>query len=161
MGGAVTGFTKTFKREKPECLVKVVDFEKTKKPEVYADLLIAETLSDNGVVEIGYKNDSRWAITLSEQSEPTPGKGMDLNKDTVFLVTGAAGSIVSAITADLAREEGKQPGDYFSDRDIVLPLERSISNASWIAAMEITIHSTRWLFGTERENLPSRRCTCF
>ncbi len=103
LGGSVTGFTKTFKREKPECLVKVVDFEKTKNPEQNADLLIAETLNDNGAVEIGYKNDARWTITLHEQQEASPGNGIKLDKDTVFLITGAAGSIVSAITSDLAQ----------------------------------------------------------
>ena len=30
------------------------------------------------------------------------GSAIELNKDTVFLATGAAGSIVSAITSDLA-----------------------------------------------------------
>lgn len=103
LGGAVTGFTKTYKREKPDCLVKVVDFEKNAKAETQTKSLIAETLNDNGAVEIGYKDDARWTITLAEQNEPGKGAGIELNKDTVFLVTGAAGSIVSAITADLAK----------------------------------------------------------
>jgi hypothetical protein len=48
---------------------------------------------------------------------------------------------VMEITADLAREEGKQLGMYFSDRDIVLPSGKAnISNASWVATMEVVIH---------------------
>ena len=32
LGGAVTGFTKTYKRERPDALVKAVDFEAGPRP---------------------------------------------------------------------------------------------------------------------------------
>ncbi|MGB5192934.1 MAG: SDR family NAD(P)-dependent oxidoreductase [Polyangiales bacterium] len=105
LGGAVTGFTKTYKREKPEATVKVVDFEADRKPSTIADLLIAETLSDPGVSEIGYTGDDRWAITARFESLPSE-PAFPLGKETVFVITGAAGSIVSAIIADLARASG-------------------------------------------------------
>jgi NAD(P)-dependent dehydrogenase (short-subunit alcohol dehydrogenase family)/acyl carrier protein len=100
MGGAVTGFTKAFSRERPSALVKAVDFEPDADPEAVSDQLIAETLRDPGVVEVGREAGLRWAIGL-EQREAT-GNGLTLNGDSVFLVTGAAGGIVSAIVADLA-----------------------------------------------------------
>jgi len=102
LGGAVVGFTKTYKRERNEALVKAVDFATESQAPETARLLIEETLRDPGAVEIGYKNGLRWTIGLHERRAVDGQPGMQLNKDSVFLITGAAGSIVSAITADLA-----------------------------------------------------------
>jgi acyl transferase domain-containing protein/acyl carrier protein/NAD(P)-dependent dehydrogenase (short-subunit alcohol dehydrogenase family) len=106
LGGMVTGFTKAFKRERSEATVKVVDFEPSRKTSALADILIEETLRDPGAVEIGYKDGMRWTVGLKEQPAAGEGSGLTLNKETVFLVTGAAGSIVSAITRDLAAASG-------------------------------------------------------
>ena len=106
MGGAVAGFTKTYKREHTDALVKVVDFEANRTPADIAGVLVNETLADPGAVEIGYKADVRWTIGLSEKS-PADGKlGLTLDENTTFVITGAAGSIVSAITTDLAAASG-------------------------------------------------------
>ena len=106
LGGAVCGFTKAYKRENPASLVKVVDFGPAIKTTPFADVLIQETLFDNGVVELGYKKGLRWTISLEEKPQLTGNAGMALGKDTVYLITGAAGSIVSAITTDLAAANG-------------------------------------------------------
>ncbi|HZQ67271.1 MAG TPA: SDR family NAD(P)-dependent oxidoreductase [Terriglobales bacterium] len=106
LGGAVTGFTKAYKRERMDALVKAVDFEAGRKPEEIAELLIAETLHDPGAIEIGRKADLRWTVGLQEKPAVDGQPGMELGKDSVFLVTGAAGSIVSAITSDLAAASG-------------------------------------------------------
>jgi NAD(P)-dependent dehydrogenase (short-subunit alcohol dehydrogenase family)/3-hydroxymyristoyl/3-hydroxydecanoyl-(acyl carrier protein) dehydratase len=106
LGGAVVGFTKTYKRERPSIAAKAVDFEAEDKPDEIAAALIDETLRDPGAVEIGYKNGLRWAVGLEEQPATDGQPGLTLNKDTVFVVTGAAGSIVSAITTDLAAASG-------------------------------------------------------
>ena len=106
LGGAVAGFVKTYKRERAESLVKTVDFEPDRSPAEVADLLIEETLHDPGAVEIGYTADQRWTIGLEEQSATDGQPGMVLDKNSVFLITGAAGSIVSAITTDLATASG-------------------------------------------------------
>jgi acyl transferase domain-containing protein len=106
LGGAVVGFTKTYKRERAEAVVKAVDFEAERKPSEIADLLIEETLRDPGAIEIGYKDGLRWTIGLQEQPAADGKPGLTLNSDTVFLITGAAGSIVSAITSDLAAASG-------------------------------------------------------
>lgn len=102
LGGGVTGFSKAYKRERPNVLVKTVDFAVSRKTAVFAELLIAETLQDPGCVEVGYWRDDRYTITLLEQPADYEQIGVALNKDTVFLVTGAAGGITSAIVADLA-----------------------------------------------------------
>jgi NAD(P)-dependent dehydrogenase (short-subunit alcohol dehydrogenase family)/acyl carrier protein len=106
LGGAVAGFTKTYKRERQDALVKAVDFEPEAKAAELAELLIEETLRDRGAVEIGYKAGQRWTVGLQEQPAADGQPGLILDKDTVFLITGAAGSIVSAITADLAAASG-------------------------------------------------------
>ena len=106
LGGAVTGFTKTYKRERMDALVKAVDFELQRPPAEIAELLIEETLRDPGAVEIGYKNGLRWTICLQEQLAVDGQPGLTLGADSVFLISGAAGSIVSAITADLATASG-------------------------------------------------------
>jgi NAD(P)-dependent dehydrogenase (short-subunit alcohol dehydrogenase family) len=106
LGGAVTGFAKTYKRERPESLVKAVDFEPVRKVAEIVDLLIDETLRDPGAVEIGYTGYQRWTIGLEEQPAADGQPGMTFDKKSVFVITGAAGSIVSAITADLAAASG-------------------------------------------------------
>jgi NAD(P)-dependent dehydrogenase (short-subunit alcohol dehydrogenase family)/acyl carrier protein len=106
LGGAVVGFAKTYKRERPDVLVKAVDFEAGRKLREVAELLVGETLRDPGAVEIGYKTGLRWTIGLQEQPATDGSVGLTLDEKTVFVVTGAAGSIVSAITADLAAASG-------------------------------------------------------
>ncbi len=106
LGGAVTGFTKTYKRERLDALVKAIDFAPQGAPSELAEILLQETLRDPGAVEIGYKGGLRFAVGLEEQSAADGQPGLTLDKGTVFLITGAAGSIVSAITADLAAASG-------------------------------------------------------
>ncbi len=106
LGGCVTGFTKAFKREKNEALVKVVDFEPSRKTTALAEVLIAETQRDPGAVEIGYKHGHRWTIGLEHKPVAVDTPRFTLGRESVFLITGAAGSIVSAITADLAEASG-------------------------------------------------------
>jgi len=106
LGGAVSGFCKAYKRERPESLVKVVDFEANRSAAEIAGLLIDEILNDPGAIEIGYTAHQRWTIGLEERPAEDGQPGMVLDKNTVFVVTGAAGSIVSAITADLAAASG-------------------------------------------------------
>ncbi len=132
MGGAVTGFTKSLARERPDALVKAIDFPPSRKTSALAELLIEETLRDPEPIEVGHADDLRWSVGLIEcPAEPDPTRALDA--DTVFCVTGAAGSIVAAITADLAAASGAtfhlldlvpepDPGDpdlarFASDRD--------------------------------------------
>ena len=103
LGGAVTGFAKAYKRERMDVLVKAVDFEASRKTAEPADALIAETLGDPGVVEVGYHDGLRYTVTLEERPAVDGQPGMELTKDTVFVVTGAAGGITSAIVGDLAQ----------------------------------------------------------
>jgi NAD(P)-dependent dehydrogenase (short-subunit alcohol dehydrogenase family) len=106
LGGAVTGFAKAYKRERPLVTVKAVDFETTMQPGLLADALLDEALADPGAVEIGYWQGRRYAIVLAEQPAANGQPGLALGRGTVFVVTGAAGGITSAIVADLAANSG-------------------------------------------------------
>ena len=108
MGGAVSGFTKAYAREQPDALVKIVDLPVGSGTADVAATLVEETLTDPGAVEIGRIGDRRWTVALREIpfGDEVPAGAMTLDHDTVVVVTGAAGSIVSAIVADLATAAG-------------------------------------------------------
>jgi NAD(P)-dependent dehydrogenase (short-subunit alcohol dehydrogenase family) len=106
LGGPVVGMTKTYKRERPDVLVKAVDFGPGHDTSELAGILIDETLRDPGAVEVGYKDEVRWSVGLQEQPAVDGLPGLTLDNDSVFVITGAAGGIVSAITADLAAASG-------------------------------------------------------
>ncbi len=106
LGGPVVGMTKTYKRERGEVLVKAVDFELSRDASELAETLIEETLYDPGAVEIGYQQAARWSVALQERSAVDGQPGLTLDNHSVFVITGAAGSIVSAITSDLASGSG-------------------------------------------------------
>jgi hypothetical protein len=105
LDGAVVGFVKALRREREACTVKVVDFGGDAPAATVAETLIAEALRDPGSVEVGRANGLRWAAGLEEQPIGE-GPGMALGPNSVFVVTGAAGSIVAEIVADLAGATG-------------------------------------------------------
>ena len=106
MGGAVTGFVKAYKREREAALVKAVDLAADVAPALAAERIVAETLADPGAVEVGYAGAQRVTVALAEIDPVLDGTGRSFGKDSVIVVSGAAGSIVSAITADLAARSG-------------------------------------------------------
>jgi NAD(P)-dependent dehydrogenase (short-subunit alcohol dehydrogenase family) len=103
LGGAVTGFTKAYARERPDALVKALDFTVHADDRAIAEILVDETLRDPGAVEIGYRDGQRYTIVLEERPVVGAEAEVELNEETVFLITGAAGGITSSIVADLAR----------------------------------------------------------
>ncbi len=102
LGGGVAGLTKALKRERPTAVIKVVDFEPSRATAAPADRLIEETLRDPGSFEVGYCGAARSGVGLVDAPLGSSVERAELDSATVFVVTGAAGSIVSAIVADLA-----------------------------------------------------------
>jgi NADP-dependent 3-hydroxy acid dehydrogenase YdfG len=121
LGGAVTGFTKALARERTGTLIKAVDFAPGRRTAEPADLLIEETLRDPGAVEVGHADGLRWTAGLVERPA-TADEARALAPEDVFVITGAAGSIVSAITTDLARAAG---GGTFHLLDLVPAPDRA------------------------------------
>ncbi|HYD55261.1 MAG TPA: SDR family NAD(P)-dependent oxidoreductase, partial [Gemmatimonadaceae bacterium] len=106
LGGAVAGYVKAYGRERPDALVKAVDFAAARDAEEIAQLLLAEVERDPGAVEVGYDGDLRLGVGLDVQALSDAPAGIALGADSVVVVTGAAGSIVSAIVGDLAAAAG-------------------------------------------------------
>ena len=107
LGGAVTGFTKTYKRERPDALVKAVDFAAgvpadPKLPAPDRGNAARSRRGRDRVSQAASAGPSACASSRSPDGQP----GLTLDNETVFVITGAAGSIVSAITADLAAASG-------------------------------------------------------
>ncbi len=101
-GGAVSGFTKAYSRERRGALVKVIDFETHASAEMAADSLIRETLRDPASLEVGHENGLRYAITLmpgSSISKPIP----EFKPESVFVISGGSGGITASVVEDLAR----------------------------------------------------------
>ncbi len=105
LGGAVAGLTKSFARERPDALVKAVDFAPGARAAELADVLIDETLRDGGAVEVGHALGRRWTVGLEERPVE-PGSALP-GRNGVWVVTGAAGSITSAILGDVAAGGGE------------------------------------------------------
>ncbi|MBT8491509.1 MAG: SDR family NAD(P)-dependent oxidoreductase, partial [Deltaproteobacteria bacterium] len=68
--------------------------------------LVAETQHDPGAVEIGYADGRRWTIASLPVPVGPARPELALDGETVYVITGAAGSIVSEIASDLARTGG-------------------------------------------------------
>ena len=104
IGGAVVGFVKAAKRERPEALVKAVDFPEDMSGEAIARALLDEVEWDPGAVEIGYHGGLRVTVGVQVISAvPADAKApLVLGPDSVFAVTGGAGAITVAIVRDLA-----------------------------------------------------------
>ncbi|NPV74744.1 MAG: SDR family oxidoreductase [Anaerolineae bacterium] len=106
LGGAVSGFAKALARERPNTLIKVVDFEEDAPESLVASRLIEETLRDPAVVEVGWENEQRFTVVLSEQPAPLGQPGLQLDQGAVFLVSGGTGGITAPIVTDLAQNTG-------------------------------------------------------
>ena len=79
LGGAVTGFTKSYRKERPDALVKAVDLPASRKTAAVADMLIEETLHDPGCVEVGRLDGRRCGIAYAQV--PFPALADDGSRD--------------------------------------------------------------------------------
>ena len=107
LGGGVLGFTKAYKRERPDALVKVVDVAAGAPRPVRSSTRCSPRRSS---IRESSRSDIATGCAGRSRSRsgprPTAGPGSGLGKDSVFVVTGAAGGITSAIVADLAAASG-------------------------------------------------------
>ena len=116
MGGAVCGLTKALGLERSGCFVKVVDFEKDAADSEVSSRLIAETIHDPAVVEVGWENGLRYTLGLAEETAGEPN--YVLPEGSVFLVSGGSGGIVGPVITDLAQAT---KGTFFLLGRTVLP----------------------------------------
>lgn len=105
LGGAVSGFAKSIAWERPDALVKVVDFAANTPAKTIASRLIEETLHDPGVVEVGWEDELRFTPVLQEKELPAE-ISLTLDENTVYFISGGTGGIIAPIVADLAQSSG-------------------------------------------------------
>jgi hypothetical protein len=77
---------KAWKRESPDALVKVVDFELSRHTTAIADRLVVETRRDPGVVEVGYEGGLRLSLGRAERPAADGGPGMALGPESVMVM---------------------------------------------------------------------------
>ncbi|HAL17456.1 MAG TPA: beta-ketoacyl synthase [Anaerolineaceae bacterium] len=102
MGGAVSGFAKAMGMERPNLMVKVVDFAEDEIPARAATLLIEETLVDSAVVEVGWRGEQRYGIAVLDRD--VAEQTLNLGKNPIFLVSGGTGGITASVVTDLAQQ---------------------------------------------------------
>ena len=101
LGGGISGFLKALRRERPESLIKAVDFTAKASAANIASSLVAETNSDPDTGEIGYQGDLRFGIILQPEKEMEAAPVVSL-ENSIFVVSGGAGGITAAVVRDLA-----------------------------------------------------------
>ena len=102
LGGAVSGFTKAYSRERRGILVKVVDFEVNANAEFVTKCLLQETLYDPASLEVGREGELRFGISILDQVAET-NEGSKFPDKSVFVVSGGTGGITGAVIEDLAK----------------------------------------------------------
>ncbi len=113
MGGAVVGFAKSYHKERPDAFVKAVDVAaraEARRRRADADRRDA---GRSGLRRDRPRDEQRFGVAFVEvpfpRSTPAGGGRAAAPRSAAtrsFVVTGAAGSIVSAIIADLAAASG-------------------------------------------------------
>ncbi|HQP93402.1 MAG TPA: phosphopantetheine-binding protein, partial [Thermoanaerobaculia bacterium] len=113
LGGGITGLAKAFRQERPGAHVRAVDFAPDAPADEIAAQLIAETLADPVTPESGYAGGLRWGVALAPRPWPeSEAQPLPLGPEALSVITGAAGSIVSAIVSHLVQAAGRQPGRF-------------------------------------------------
>jgi malonyl CoA-acyl carrier protein transacylase len=102
LGGLVSGFTKSLRRERRGQFAKVIDFQKKASPAKIAEALISETLHDPISVEVGYENDMRFGVALS-QAQYDPKAEKPIKEGGTYVVSGGTGGIMGSVVLDLAK----------------------------------------------------------
>lgn len=101
--GATGGFVKSLAREWPEVGCRTVDFEAEAPLEHALDLIVAELLTEDDSLEVGYRNGERLTLSVEEAPIDAPATGARLDRDSVVLVTGGGGGINAETAIELAK----------------------------------------------------------
>lgn len=98
------GFTKALSAEWPDALVKAIDVDASLGAESIADSIVAELVSGDRTVEVGFTRSGRNAVALSPRAERVEGAA--LTADSVIVVTGGAKGLGLKFARGLAKTYG-------------------------------------------------------
>jgi NAD(P)-dependent dehydrogenase (short-subunit alcohol dehydrogenase family) len=101
--GAISGFVKTLPREWAEVAARTVDFEAGAGASEVAALLVEELLCRDGLTEIGYPGGHRKTLRSYAASVGSAPSGLNLDRNSVVLVTGGARGITADTSIELAK----------------------------------------------------------
>ncbi|TBR25256.1 SDR family NAD(P)-dependent oxidoreductase, partial [bacterium] len=124
LAGAMTGLAKALAREIPSLTVRAVDFDPSAEPAYMAQQALAETVSSDPRLEVGWQNGVRRALRLARRVSPAEAPRKVTSRSVVLITGGGQG-----LGAELAKELAKR-----SKCALVLlgrtPLEKQA--ASWV-----------------------------
>ncbi len=109
-GAGMFGLLKTVEKEWPEVKVHCVDLDLSESVQNLASYLEIELLAENSLAEVAYRDGHRYAIEVVKVALPLPSKTeqIELNKNSVVLLTGGARGITAQLAVALARRYGCQ-----------------------------------------------------
>ncbi|GAB3885486.1 type I polyketide synthase [Kibdelosporangium lantanae] len=99
------GLVRTAAREYPETRVRAVDVNPKESHRAVARALLAELTTVDGPVVVGHTSGRRHAIELRTVDLPEK-RDLDLDQDSVVLVTGGARGITALAARELAKRTG-------------------------------------------------------
>ncbi|MFQ6039902.1 MAG: SDR family NAD(P)-dependent oxidoreductase, partial [Candidatus Poribacteria bacterium] len=102
--GGVTGLLKAIAREWEDVRVKAIDLDASASASTQLHQLMQEITSDDGLIEVGYKNNCRYILSLSPaEVDKTKPEAFDIDSSWVILVTGGARGITADVAIELAK----------------------------------------------------------
>ncbi len=103
----VRGLLRTFAREFPEIHTRAVDVDPSQAPDSIAEILVRELVATDGFVDVGYVDGVRHTLQLAaEELDPAQRHQLELDRESVLLVTGGARGIGARSALALARASG-------------------------------------------------------
>ncbi|WP_239380268.1 type I polyketide synthase [Frankia sp. CIT1] len=103
----IAGLARTVAREAPRTLVRAVDLDPKEAPVQLAEYLLAEILTPDAPVVVGYRHGIRSAPRVVPAQLSSTGVSVPaLGRDSVVLLTGGARGITARVALALARATG-------------------------------------------------------
>jgi hypothetical protein len=103
-GAGVAGLLKCVKKEHPELHVRAVDLDPREPVDALAAYLSRELLATDDHVEVGYRDGTRRKLSVERaELEERDGDAIQLERDSVVLITGGARGITARIALDARR----------------------------------------------------------
>lgn len=109
-GAGLAGMLKSVAKEWPEVRVHCVDLDPDESAEELADYLEIELLAENPLTEVSYLEGSRHYLKAVESALPLAGEinHLQLDRNSVVMLTGGARGITAQLAVALARRFGCQ-----------------------------------------------------
>jgi acyl transferase domain-containing protein/NAD(P)H-dependent flavin oxidoreductase YrpB (nitropropane dioxygenase family)/acyl carrier protein len=99
------GVAKSVAREWPGVRVKCIDVDPEIDPQKLVTEVLREVCSDDATLEVGFTADDRWSLDVRESDTTAADLSvLELNSDSVLLVTGGAYGITADVTMALAEK---------------------------------------------------------